>query len=180
MHGSKIGYRSWFADNVLVAVAYHIGHEKEFSGGTVYAFQVILTALVMLLSEIIARRKRRKVGHNSNSDPSQNFIISNFIPFTNLNVIFAISIFVTAFIKLIEKQQRGIPKLSIQCTIILLCLLITNKEAKTYSKKKLTNTLGLTSILTSSNGNQIEAHEMRTQPKKKTFEEKTTEEDDIV
>ena len=102
---------------------------------------------MMLGSEIVARRRQKKVSPTvqgpNKGVKSGNLVISNLIPFTKLNNIFAFSLLLTTIVRLINSTQMGVPFLSIQGTTILLCLLITNKPAKKHFKKKCFSTLGI-------------------------------------
>ena len=50
-----------FLDNVLVAISYYIGHEKDFTGEFPFRSLVCATAACMLASEICAIRKKRTI-----------------------------------------------------------------------------------------------------------------------
>ena len=130
-----------FADNVLVAVAYYIGSEKDFDGVFPYTILGFFTALAMVAAEFVAKKRKRKVGPAKpileNPNQKKSLVISNLIPFTTLNVIFAFGVVVSAVIKLVEPSQYGVPKLSIQIVVMLLCLLHTNKEAKQRVRNKI-------------------------------------------
>ena len=92
----------------------------------------------MVLSEIIAKTKKRKISPevlNAQSSQVSKFLISNLIPFTTLNLIFA-SIVVSAVIRTIQKTQLGIPNISIQKTVMLICLLFSNPDAKKHFKRR--------------------------------------------
>ena len=120
---------------MLVAVAYYIGAEKEFDGGSpVYIVAFVMGASVVI-SEVISRVKRKKIGpaqpNNSNT------VISNLIPFTKFNFIFTFSIVVSAIIRFLQKTQIGVPNLSIHVTVMLISLALTNYEAKDHFKRKL-------------------------------------------
>jgi hypothetical protein len=94
----------------------------------------------MVSSEIIAKRTKRKKSparmNNVKGKRGKSMVISNFFPFTNLNLIFAFSIVIFTVIKVIQTTQIGVPKLSIQIVVILLCLLLNNSEAKLLFKKR--------------------------------------------
>ena len=109
------------------------------------------TAAAMIFSEVFAWKKKKKVGHDSSTGSTssniKNLIIFNFIPFTNLNVIFALSFTFGVPISIFVTEPLGIPKISVQGVIILISLLSTNTEAKTYFKKKLFSLLGLEEIV---------------------------------
>ena len=94
-----------FADNVLVAVAYYIGSEKDFDGVFPYTILGFFTALAMVAAEFVAKKRKRKVGSAKpileNPNQKKSLVISNLIPFTTLNVIFAFGVVVSAIIKLV-------------------------------------------------------------------------------
>ena len=93
----------------------------------------------MVLSEIIAKTKKRKISPevlNAQSSQVSKFLISNLIPFTTLNLIFAFSIIVSAVIRTIQKTQLGIPNISIQITVMLICFLFSNPDAKKPFKRR--------------------------------------------
>ena len=128
------------SDNVLVAVSYYIGHEKEFTGEFPFAVLVYVTASCMVTSEIIATRKKRKINPQKSTkcqgNQGKKMVIFNLIPFTRLNLIFAFSAMITAIIRILQNTQKGVPNLSIQIVVMLLCLLATNNEAKLHFKRK--------------------------------------------
>jgi hypothetical protein len=64
-------------------------------------------------------------------------IISNLIPFTTLNLIFALTVFINAIVKFCNPTQIGAPKLSIHGNLLLLMLVLTNSEARSHFKRKL-------------------------------------------
>ena len=129
-----------FLDNVLVAVSYYIGHEKEFTGEFPFTVLVYVTAACMVTSEIIATRKKRKINpqksNNCQGNKGKKMVIINLIPFTRLNLIFAFSAMITAIIRILQNTQKGVPNLSIQIVVMLLCLLATNNEAKLHFRRK--------------------------------------------
>ena len=128
-----------YLDNVLVAVAYYIGSEKEDNGALPFSILGFVTTACLICSEIIARTRKRKIsptGVKSNQNRSRNLVISNLIPFTKLNVIFAFGCLIMALVKVIERTQIGIPNLSIQIVSMLLCLLFSNSEAKNHFKRQ--------------------------------------------
>ena len=96
----------------------------------------------MISSEIIAQTKTRKrkispaVANTQNGNPSKNLVISNFIPFTTLNLIFAFSIVTSTIIRVIQQTQIGVPNLSIQMVVMLICLLFSNSEAKKHFTRR--------------------------------------------
>ena len=125
--------------NVLVAVAYYIGSEKEFDGALPFSILTYATTECLICSEIIARTRKRKIsptGVKSNQNRSRNLVISNLIPFTKLNIIFAFGCLIMALVKVIQRTQIGIPNLSIQIVAMLLCLLFSNYEAKNHFKRR--------------------------------------------
>ena len=135
--------KEYILDNVLVAVSYYIGSEKEFTGTFPYTILVCVTAACMFSSEICAKTRRQRISPASpsqaNNSKVKKLIISNLIPFTRLNIIFAFSIFVVAMVKMIERTQTGVPKLSIQAVVMQLCLLLSNQEAKIHFGRKFSN-----------------------------------------
>ena len=64
-------------------------------------------------------------------------IISNLIPFTRLNLIFAFDFVINAIVKLFNPTQIGVPKLSIHGNVMLLLLVLTNSDARSHFKRKL-------------------------------------------
>ena len=127
-------------DNVLVAVAYYIGSEKEVNGALPFSILGFVTTACLICSEIIARTRKRKISltgvKSVNQNRSRNLVISNLIPFTKLNIIFAFGCLIMALIKVIQRTQIGIPNLSIQIVSMLLCLLFSNSEAKNHFKRR--------------------------------------------
>ena len=121
---------------MLVAVSFYIGSEKEFTGTLPFTILVCATAVCMVGSEIIANTRRKRIEPTKMTNPPTKRIVSNLFPFTTLNVIFAFSILVAASIKVVERTQTGVPKLSIQSVVMQLCLFLTNTEAKSHFKKK--------------------------------------------
>ena len=158
---------------MLVAVAYYIGEEKKFTGMLGYVILTAITGMSMILSEIIARRMRRKVGplpqNQKKADINQkSLVISNFIPFTNLNVIIAFSLLLMVVFKLIVTTQRGIPTIAMHQTLVLICLLVTNSDAKIKAKKMIFSTLGIKTTAVTENlntapgNNQEREHQVET------------------
>ena len=141
-----------YLDNVLVAVAYYIGTEKEYDGVFPFAIIAYITTGCMISSEIVAQTKTRKrkispaVANTPNGNPGKNLVISNFIPFTTLNIIFAFSIVISAIIRVIQQTQIGVPKLSIQMVIMLICLLFSNPKAKRHFKRRCSALRGVDQI----------------------------------
>ena len=123
-------------------MAYYIGHEKEFTGQLPFSLVVSVAAVCMLGSEIVAmvRKRKRKIGQtNSNNvqgNQGKKMVISNLIPFTKLNLIFVFSALITSLIRIFQNTQIGVPNLSIQLVVMLICLLLTNPEARTHFKRK--------------------------------------------
>ena len=91
-------------------------------------------------SEIIARTRNRKITPSNttvvNESSARNLVISNLIPFANLNRIFFFILFFNAFIRVIRLTEIGVPYLSVNSVIMLLCLLFFNPEAKNHFKRK--------------------------------------------
>ena len=139
--------KEFILDNVLVAVSYYIGSEKEFTGTFPFTILVCVTAACMVSSEICAKTRRQRISPASPSQANKSkvkkLIISNLIPFTRLNIIFAFSIFVIAMVKMIERTQTGVPKLSIQAVVMQLCLLLSNPEAKIHFARKFSDLTGV-------------------------------------
>ena len=104
-----------FVDNVLVAVAYYIGHEKEFTGEFPFTFLVLVLAASMLGLEIIAITKKRKLMPATAKFKRRNLkrkmVISNLIPFTNLNLIFAFGALINCIVRIFQSTQIGVPNL---------------------------------------------------------------------
>ena len=65
-------------------------------------------------------------------------VITNLIPFTNLNVIVAFVFVVNAIIKVFESTQMGVSTLSVQMVVMLLLLVLTNSEARRHFKRNVT------------------------------------------
>lgn len=87
----------------------------------------------MIGSEIVAKVKKKKVHP---SQPSKVFVIGNLIPFKNLNMVFAFGIIVRAIIDIVWTTKYGLPKIAIQTTVMLFCLLLCNADAKTHFKRR--------------------------------------------
>ena len=124
---------------MLVAVAYYIGSEKGYEGGFPFIVLAFITTACMVSSEVIAKLKKRKISPEApNAQTSQvsKLIISNLIPFTTLNLIFAFSIVISVVIRSIQKTQIGIPNISIQITVVLVCLLFSNPDAKKHFQRR--------------------------------------------
>ena len=101
----------------------------------------------MVSSEIIAKTRKNKIRPTrfdcDEANQGKKMIISNLIPFTRLNLIFAFGILISAIIKVFQRSQIGVPKLSIQVMVMLLCLLLTNHKAKTHVKQKIKSMRGI-------------------------------------
>ena len=119
-------------------MAYYIGTEKEYDGAFPFTTIACITTACRISSEIMAKTKRR-TRRISPSVPNlgKKLVISNFIPFTTLNLIFAFSFFTSTIIRVIQQTQIGVPKISIHSTVILICLFLSNSEAKTHFKHRL-------------------------------------------
>ena len=76
----------------------------------------------------------------------KNMIISNLIPFTRLNLIFAFDFFINSIVKLFNPTQIGVPKLSIHANVMLLLLILTNCEARSHFQRKLAAWRGRTLV----------------------------------
>jgi hypothetical protein len=130
------------SDDVLVAAAYYIGTEKNYDGACPFAILAYITTGCMISSEILAKTKKRKrrispaTSNTPNINLVRSLVISNFIPFTTLNLIFALSIVISAIIKVFQQTQIGVPILSIQMVIMQICLLFSNYEAKKHFKRR--------------------------------------------
>ena len=136
-----------FTDNVLVAAAYYIGSEKKYDGNFPYIILMGITGICMVSSEIVAKTRKRKINPGSpkiaSVNKGKNMVISNLIPFTRLNLIFAFSGIISAIIRVIQRTQLGVPKLSIQIVVMLICLLLSNSGAKTHFKRKFCSICGM-------------------------------------
>ena len=136
-----------FTDNVLVAAAYYIGSEKKYDGNFPYIILMGITGICMVSSEIVAKARKRKINPGSpkiaSVNQGKNMVISNLIPFTRLNLIFAFSGIISAIIRVIQRTQLGVPKLSIQIVVMLICLLLSNSGAKTHFKRKFCSMCGM-------------------------------------
>ena len=114
----------------MISTAYYIGIEKEYDGEYIFAIMAFITTACMVSSEIIAKTRKRTVTRNQ----SRNMVIPNLIPFTTLNLIFAFSIVFSTIVRVIQKTKIGVPNLSIQIVVMLMCLLMSNTEAKAQIK----------------------------------------------
>ena len=70
-----------FLDNVLVAISYYIGHEKEFTGEFPFRSLICATATCMGASEICAIKKKRTISPakstNIQGNNMKKMVISN-------------------------------------------------------------------------------------------------------
>ena len=64
-------------------------------------------------------------------------VIANLIPFTTLNLAFAFGFVVTVLIKALNPTQIGMPKLSINVSVMLVSLVWSNSDARSHFKRKL-------------------------------------------
>ena len=128
-------------DNVLVAVAYYIGTQKEYDPSIPLAILALVTGSSLILSEIIARTRKRKISPlqptSAHGNKGKKMVISNLIPFTKLNMTISFGVMVFTIIKLVQKTQIGMPTISIFCSLELLLLLLTNYDAKKHFRRKL-------------------------------------------
>ena len=132
---------------MLVAVGYYIGSEREYDGEFPFTVLGYLCAVAMISSEIVAKIKRKKINPASQNNANRmSLVISNLIPFTRLNTIFAFSIVASAITKVVQSTQIGLPKMSIQITVMLLCLLFSNSEALTRAKNKVETLIPVSSV----------------------------------
>ena len=81
----------------------------------------IATVFCMVLSEFIATRKKRISPVQATNS---NMVISNLIPFSKLNLIFAFDFVVNTIIKMLNPTQIGAPTISIQFNVMLLMLVL--------------------------------------------------------
>ena len=123
-----------------IAAAFYIGKEKEYTLPLMFFVFPVFTAVSMFSSEIFARVRRKKISpiqaSNRNNISSKNMIISNLIPFTRLNLIFAFDFVINTIVKLFNPTQIGVPKLSIHGNVMLLLLVFSNSEARSHFKRK--------------------------------------------
>ena len=82
------------------------------------------------------KKKGKKKTNDSTKDTKKKVLISNLIPFTTLNVIFAFSCVVSTVVRLIQNTQVGVPNLSVQLSTMILCLLFANSEVNQAIKKR--------------------------------------------
>ena len=108
-------------------MAYYIGQEKEFSGNFPIYMMAYTTAFSMIISEIIAKTRKPKITPINKPICNSN---SNFIPFTTLNQIFAFGFLFKNIIRLFQCTQTGLPKISIQVTLMLFLILVSNSETR--------------------------------------------------
>ena len=99
----------------------------------------IITAVSMLLSELMAKIKKKKIQPTGQAQPGKVTISKILIPFTNLNIVFAFGIMIHIMIQVMLARfptQLVFPKISVQITIMLLCLLLCNPAAKSHIKRR--------------------------------------------
>ena len=134
-------YFNVFSEQVRIGAAYYIGTEKKHRTPLLFVILAVFLGASMVLSEIFARMKRKKINpaqaSNRYNNQGKNMVISNLIPFTTLNLIFALDVFVNAIVKLFNPTQMGVPKLSIHGNMMLLMLVFTNSAARSHFKRKL-------------------------------------------
>ena len=124
-----------------IAAAFYIGTEKDYKFPLVFFLLAVFTAMSMLLSEIFARMKRKRINpvpaRSINNNHRTNMVISNLIPFTKLNLIYAVDFVLMSIVKLFNPTQMGVPKLSLHGSMMLLLLVLTNSDARSHFKRKL-------------------------------------------
>ena len=103
----------------------------------------------MIISELVAimrrpKRTRPTPPNNSNSQKNQgkNLVIANLIPFTTLNMAFALGFVLNALIKALNPTQIGMPKLSIHVTVMMVLLVWSNSDARSHFKRRLASWRG--------------------------------------
>ena len=75
--------KEFILDNVMVAVSYYIGSEKEFTGTFPFTILVCVTAACMVSSEVCAKIRRQKISPaTSNKAKVKKLVISKLNPFT--------------------------------------------------------------------------------------------------
>ena len=117
---------------------------KTSTGAYPYSIMGILSAGAMLASEIVAQSRKKKVKRqNKQGNQTKKFAISNLIPFTNLNLVFAISIVARILTAVVQKVFLGMPTGSIQLNVMLVLLLLSNKQAQDHFRKRLRRWMGV-------------------------------------
>ena len=121
------------SDTVLIGVGFYLGLGK--SNGNFYPFLApgLAAVAAMVASEVVARARKPR----SQTNQTNGHIISNLIPFSNLNLMFAFGILTRLLAMCIKKDLVGVPLLSIQSTVMLLSLLATNSGAKERLRKRI-------------------------------------------
>ena len=116
----------------------------EYSSPLFFLFVASFTASCMIFSEIVARmrptnRVRPALPNKSHTQNryGKNMVIANLIPFTTLNLAFAFGFVVTVLIKALNPTQIGMPKLSINVSVMLVSLVWSNSDARSHFKRKL-------------------------------------------
>ena len=141
-------------DAVLVTVGFYLGENKENIGGAIPIIIICsVTLAAMVASEVVAQLQ------NSQGQPQTHqentFVISNLIPFRNLNVMFAFGYLIRLVLWCFQKELLGVPMLSIQGNAMLICLLVNNDEAKKRFKKRLRKWRG-NNVELEQRGNDVE------------------------
>ena len=123
-----------------IAAAFYIETEKKYTFPLSFFLLTVFTAISMIVSKVFARMGRKRTSpvqaNNITNHHKTNMIISNLIPFTTLNYIYALDLIVNAIVKLFNPTQMGLPKLSIHVSVMLLLLVLSNSEAKRHFKRK--------------------------------------------
>jgi hypothetical protein len=93
----------------------------------------LISVPAMVLSEVVAGVMRSQ----SSAHPTTCHVAGHAIPFTNLNIIFAFGMAVRMFVTYIEttdagRLEQGVPKMSLQTTCMLVCMLLTSPEARRW------------------------------------------------
>ena len=116
----------------MVPVGFYFGEKRENnnSGALPLFITCLLTVGAMLASEVVAQILKPQAQNPPNQDNP--LAISNLIPFSNLNLIFALGFFVRLLLWLFKMELVGVPLLSIQFNTMLICLLLKNDEAMKY------------------------------------------------
>ena len=123
---------SFSSDYVLISVGFYIGDQTKKIEVFWPLFPVaVVTVVSMLVSEAVAKTRGPKIqpqanpanpGNQPNTRQSNIFVISNLIPFANLNLVFVLGIFVRTLTTLFNQEVfPGAPLLSIQASAMLLC-----------------------------------------------------------
>ena len=113
------------SDNVLVTVGFYLGHDKKNGGALPFVVLCGLTVLSMIISEIVAKRRKKAV-QPIPAGVVPKPLISNLISFTSLNLTFAFGIFVRILVTGLSPTVSGLPFISIQTSTMLFTLLLTN------------------------------------------------------